>query len=216
MTLKRDLTIAYRHRAAFLNPLLFFTLISLLFPLAITSDPQKLRLMGPGIIWIALLFANMLSIENIFFSDFEDGTLEQIALQPISFSLSVFAKLLAHWLTVAAPLLIMSMVLTQFFFLSSHAVKILFFSLLLGSPVLTFIGAIGAALTLGLQNRGIILILMVLPLYLPVLIFGAGAVNDASFSLPVTSQLAFLAAFLALTITFAPLVIASSLKISLE
>ena len=210
------MTIAYRHYTEFLNPILFFVLVTLLFPLAITSNPQKLMLIGPGVIWIALLFANMLSVETLFGPDFEDGTLEQMALNTSSFTLFVLAKLLVHWITTTVPLLVASLIMAQLFFLSGQCIEILFFSLLLGSPIFTLLGAIGVALTLSLRNRGIILILMVLPLYLPVLIFGAGAANAASQNLPVASQLSFLAALLTLSITFAPIAITSALRISLE
>jgi heme exporter protein B len=214
---KRDLLLAFRHKMEFLNPLLFFILITLLFPLAITSDPKKLMLMGPGIIWIALLFANMLSVENIFTEDFEDGTLEQMALHPESFSILIFAKLISYWLVIAIPLLFTSLLLSLFFYIPFHAVIILLVSLLLGSPVLTFTAAIGLALTLGLQrSKGLLLTIMIFPLYLPILIFGAGAVNSACLNLPVASQLSFLAAFLTLSLTFSPFIISESLKINLE
>jgi heme exporter protein B len=216
LTLRRELTIAYRHRIAYLNPLFFFLLITILFPFAITADPKKLILIGPGVIWIALLFANMLSIENLFDLDFEDGTLEQMALNASSFLSCIFAKLCIHWLTATFPLMITSLLMGKLFFLNLHTLKILFISLLLGSPVLTFLCGLGAALTLGLRQKGLILIILVIPLYLPVLIFGTGAVNDAAQHLPVDSHLYFLAAFLSLSFTFAPLAIGSALKISLE
>ncbi|MBA2655083.1 MAG: heme exporter protein CcmB [Gammaproteobacteria bacterium] len=207
---------AYRYRMEFLNPVLFFILVTILFPLAITSDPDKLRFMGAGVIWIALLFAHLLTIDNIFATDFDDGTLEQIALVPCAFSLLVLAKLLAHWVTIVVPLLFISVPIAKLFFLNNHVVGVLFLSLLLGSPTLILIGGVGAALTVGLKNRGIVLILMVLPLYLPILIFGAGAVNNAALHLPVISQLSFLAAFLTLSLTFTPLAIAAGLKLSLD
>lgn len=216
LVLKKEMLIAFRRPAAILNPLLFFILILTLFPLAITSDPAKLMQMGPGIVWVCLLFANMLSIETVFSNDFEDGTLEQMLLHSRSFSMLISIKLLAHWLITTLPLLLIAPLLSQFFFISFHAVIILFISILLGSPVLTLIAAMGSALTLGLQNRGILIILLVLPLYLPILIFGAGAVNDASIHLPVTSHLAFLAALLTLSVTFLPMAIAAALKISLD
>ncbi len=213
---KRDFLIAYRHKIEFLIPILFFVLVTMLFPLAVTSDPMQLRVMGPGVIWICLLFANMLSLESIFLSDYEDGTLEQMVLSPHSLSLLFFAKIVTHWLLTALPLLAVSFIVAKFFFLSFQTIIVLILSLLLGSPVLTMIGAIGSALTLSLRNRGLMLILLVVPLYLPVLIFAAGAVNDASNHLPITSQLLFLTAFLTLTLTFAPLILASAIKISLE
>lgn len=213
---KRELLLSYRHPMTVLNPLIFFILITLLFPLAITSDPRKLVLIGPGVIWIAALLATMLSAEDLFGTDYADGTLEQMALNPIQFSWLIFAKVGINWAKLISPLLITTLLVSQFFYMPLHGVKILILSLLLGSPVLTFIGAIGCALTLGLANRGILLVLLLLPLYLPILIFGAGAANDAMLGLPTVSQLAFLGALLALTLTFAPIAIAGAVKVSLE
>lgn len=214
--IKKDLLLAYRQRIDLLNPLSFFVLVSLLFPLAVTVDPQKLMMMGSGIIWIAILLANILSIENMFTSDFEDGTLEQYRLNPSSFTLITLGKILTQWLVTTLPLLLITVVLSQLFYIPKQGLTALILTLLLGSPVLTIIGAIGSALTLGLRNRGIILTVLVLPLYIPVLIFGAGAVNDAILNLPIVSQLAFLGALLTLTVTLAPFAISSALKISLE
>jgi heme exporter protein B len=214
--LKRDLLIAYRHRLELLNPLLFFVLIIMLFPLAISSEPQKLMAISPGVIWIAGLFATLLSLENIFHSDFEDGTLEQLVLAPQPLSILVLAKLLAHWLITGLPLILVSLLLSQLLYLPGQGLVTLFVSLLLGTPVLTIVGAVGAALTLGLRNRGLLLILLILPLYLPVLIFGASAVADATMGWPVISHLAFLAAFLTLALTFAPFAIAAALRLAVS
>lgn len=213
---KRELLSSCRHPMALINPLIFFVLITLLFPLAITSDPKKLVFIGPGVIWIAALLATMLSAEDLFGTDYADGTLEQMALNPIQLSWLVFVKVFINWAMLIIPLLATTLIISQFFYMPSHGVKILILSLLLGSPVLTFIGAIGCALTLGLTNRGILLVLLLLPLYLPILIFGAGAANDAILGLPTLSQLAFLGALLALALTFAPVAIASAIKVSLE
>lgn len=214
--LKKDLIVAFRQRTALLNPLFFYVLVTLLFPLAITSDPQKLRILGPGVLWITLLFANMLAIDHLFSEDFEDGTLEQILISHNSINSFVMAKLLGHWLMTSLPLLIITVVLANLFFLEYQVVLILIAGLLIGSLIFTIIGGIGAGLTLSLKQRGLLLILLILPLYLPVLIFGAGAVNDANQHLPVASQLIFLAAFLSLAITFGPYAIAASLKISVD
>lgn len=215
-TIKRDLIYTFRNPMSMLNPLIFFVLITVLFPLAVTSDPKKLLLIGPGVIWIAIVFATMLNAEYLFTPDYLDGTLEQMALNPVSLAWLVCGKVILQWLTMIVPLLVATLVLSQFFFLPFQGVIVLIVSLILGSPVLTFISALGNALTLGLANRGIVLVLLILPLFIPVLIFGSGAVNDAILGLPVTSQLAFLAAFLTLTLTFAPLAIAAALRISLE
>jgi heme exporter protein B len=215
MIIKRDLLVAYRQRLEFLNPIMFFMLITLLFPLAITSEPERLMVMAPGIIWIAIVFAAILSIDKIFQSDFADGTLEQLLFLPSSFAFIVLSKIVAYWLMTALPLILLACFMSQFFFLPLHALPTLVVSLLLGSPVLIIIGAIGSALTLSLNNRGIILVLIVLPLYLPILIFGSSAVLDACYHLPVQSQLAFLGAFVALSVTFAPMAIASALRLNL-
>jgi heme exporter protein B len=214
--LKRDLVVAYRQRINYLNPLMFFVLITMLFPLAVTAEPARLLQIGPGIIWISLLFSSLLSIENLFSLDYEDGTLEQVLITSECLSLYLLIKSIIHWLYTTGPLLLISIVIANLFFIPKQGIIILFLSLLLGSPVLVIIGGIGSALTLGLGNRGIVLMLMMLPLYLPVLIFGSAAVNSACQNLSVISQMAWLAAMLTLSLTLAPLAMAAALKISLE
>lgn len=213
---KKELVVTIRNPIDLLNPLFFFLLITVLFPLAVTSDPNKLMLMGPGVIWIALLFANMLSLEQLFTNDYEEGVLEQMVLSTCPLYLQVLVKVTFHWIFLLVPLILMSFLISKFYFIPKQGLIALILSLLLGSPVLCLIGAIGSALTLGLKNKGILLIMLVLPLYLPVLIFGAGAANDAIMNLPFISHLAFLGAFLALSLTFAPLAVASALKVALE
>jgi heme exporter protein B len=213
---KRDFSIAYRHRLESLNPIVFFILVILLFPLAITSDAKLLALIGPGIIWITSLLANMLSVETLFMSDYEDGSLEQIVISPYPLVLLVYGKLFAHWLFTAVPIIVVSLIAAKLFFIEKQSIMIVFLSLLLGTPVLTMLGGIGSALTLGLKNRGVLVFLLIVPLYLPILIFGAGAVNDAAMNLPVTGHLLFLAALLVLSLTFAPLIMSAAIKISLE
>lgn len=214
--LQRDLLLAYRQPASWLNPLFFYILITSLFPLAITPDPSKLAELGPGIIWISLIFATLLSIENIFVDDYEDGYLEQLILHPCPLMLIITAKLIAQWVITAVPLLLMSYVIGHFFYLSSHVLFILMISLLLGSPILILIGALGSALTISLRQRGILLVLMVLPLYLPIIIFGAGASYNSALGLPIVAQLSFIMAFFTLAATFLPFAIAAALKIGLE
>lgn len=214
--IRRDLLLAYRQPADWLNPILFFLLILLLFPLAITPEPKKLMLMGPGILWICVLFANLLSIDSLFSSDFEDGTLERMIALPQSLTLLVMARLIAHWLIINLPLILLSLLMAHFFYIPFSANLIICLTLLLGTPVITFIGATGAALTVGLQSRAILLILIILPLYVPLLIFGAGAGNDALLNLPVVSQLGFLAAIFILALTFCPMAIAASLRIGMD
>ncbi len=216
ITIKREITIALRRKIDYLNPLGFFLLIILLFPLAITSDIKMLALIGPGVIWIGLLFANLLSVENLFSVDFEDGTLEQMWLNSNSFILVILGKLIVYWILTAFPLIGISVLAGILYELNIKIIYLLLSSLLLGSPVLVLLSALGSALTLGLRNRGLVLILLVIPLFIPILIFGAGAVNHAAQAMAFESQLYFLGALLILALTFLPLAITSALKISLE
>ncbi len=214
--LKRDLTLAYRHRAELANPLLFFVIVISLFPLGISPEAKILTIIAPGIIWVAALLAAMLSLDSLFRSDFEDGTLEQLALTSHSLPLLVLAKVLAHWLLTGLPLLLLAPLLGVLLFLPQSAMLTLLITLALGTPILSLIGAIGVALTVGLRRGGVLLSLLVLPLYIPVLIFAANAVNVAADGLPVTGQLYFLGALLSLSLTLSPLATAAALRISLS
>ena len=214
--LKRDLTLANRHRAELANPLLFFVIVISLFPLGISPESKILQTIAPGIIWVAALLAAMLSLDSLFRSDFEDGSLEQIILTPHSLHFLVLAKILAHWLVTGLPLLLIAPLLSVLLFLPSEAVLTLILTLLLGTPILSLIGAIGVALTVGLRRGSVLLSLLVLPLYIPVLIFAAGAVNEAARGFPVAGQLYFLAALLSLSLTLSPFAIAAALRISLS
>jgi len=214
--LKRDLTLAYRHRSELANPLLFFIIVVTLFPLAVTPEQQMLQRLGPGVIWVAALLAAMLSLDSLFRSDFEDGSLEQLLLSGHSMSLLVLAKVIAHWLITGLPLLILSPLLGVLLFLPNSAISVLMMTLALGTPVLSLVGGIGVALTVGLRRGGVLLALLVLPLYIPVLIFAANAVNNAAVGFEFVGQLYFLAAMLSLAITLAPLATAAALRISLS
>jgi len=214
--LKRDLTLAYRHRAELANPLLFFIIVISLFPLGISPESTALQGIAPGVIWVAALLAAMLSLDSLFRSDFEDGTLEQIALSAHSLPILVLAKVLAHWLVTGLPLILLAPFLGILLFLPDTAMLTLIATLALGTPVLSLVGAIGVALTVGLRRGGVLLSLLVLPLYIPVLIFAAGAVNNAAMGFPVAGQLYFLGALLSLSLTLAPLAAASALRISLS
>ncbi len=213
--LRRDLTLAYRHRAELINPLIFFVIVVSLFPLGIGPQPQTLQLLAPGVIWVAALLAAMLSLETMFRSDFSDGALEQMALSHHPLSLLVLAKVLAHWLVTGLPLIIAAPLLGVLLYLPSEAIGALVLTLALGTPILSLIGAIGVALTVGLRRGGMLLSLLVLPLYIPVLIFGANAVNAAAEGMAMLGQLYLLAALLALAVTLAPLAVAAALRISL-
>ena len=213
---KRDLLLAFRSPGQLLNPLFFYVLVVILFPLGIGPEENTLREIAPGIIWVAALLATLMALDSLFRGDFLDGSLEQMALSPHSFVLLVATKIITHWLMINVPLLVVTFPLGSFFSLSGSSLSILVATLLLGTPVLSLVGAIGAALTVSLRGGGALLALLVLPLYVPVLIFAAGAVNAAETGLPISGQLYFLASLLVLALTLAPLATAAALKISLD
>jgi heme exporter protein B len=213
---RRDLTLAFRHRAEMANPLLFFVIVVTLFPMGITPEAKILETIAPGVIWVAALLAAMLSLDTLFRSDFEDGALEQILLSPHPAAVLVLAKVLAHWLVTGLPLILVAPLLGVLLALPGEAMWVLVATLALGTPVLSLVGAIGTALTVGLRRGGVLLSLLVLPLYIPVLIFGANAVGTAADGLPVIGQLYFLGALLVLALTLAPLAIGAALRISLS
>lgn len=214
--LKRDLLIAFRRRAETLNPLLFYILVVMMFPLAIDSNPELLQIIAPGIIWVAALLAALLSLDALFRSDFEDGFLEVMLLSPHSLYVMVLAKITAHWLVCGLPLVIIAPVLGLSLGLPVETLDDLIWSILLGTPVLSFIGAIGTALILGLRGGGMLISLLVLPLYIPILIYGAGTISTAlhgGYTLP---YFLILGAFLMLAFVFAPWATAAALRISVE
>jgi heme exporter protein B len=214
--IRRDLMLAVRHRAEMANPVLFFILVTSLFPLGIGANPALLQAVAPGVIWVAALLAALLSIENLFRSDFEDGSLEQYLLSSHPLSVLVLAKITAHWLVTGLPLLLISPLLGILMGLPIDAIKILFITLLLGTPVLSLIGAVGVALTVGLRKGGMILSLLVLPLYVPVLIFASSAVDSAAAGLPVTAHLSLITALLVLALSLSPFATAAALRVSLS
>lgn len=214
--IQRDLLLAMRRRADVLTTLFFFIIVVSLFPLGVGPEINILRTMAPGVVWVAALLASMLSLGRMFSSDYLDGTLEQMLLSPQSLAMLVLGKALAHWLVTGVPLVLMSPVLGIQYDLSSDALLVLTASLLLGTPVLSLIGAIGAALTLGLRGGGVLVSLLVLPLYIPVLIFGAGAVEASAAGLGAGAHLSLLGAFLLASLVLAPWATAVSLRISME
>ncbi len=214
--IQRDLLLAMRRRADVLTTLFFFIIVVSLFPLGVGPEINMLRTMAPGVVWVAALLASMLSLGRMFSSDYLDGTLEQMLLSPQSLSMLVLGKALAHWLVTGVPLVLMSPVLGIQYDLSTEALLVLTASLLLGTPVLSLIGAIGAALTLGLRGGGVLVSLLVLPLYIPVLIFGAGAVEASAAGLGAGAHLSLLGAFLLVSLVLAPWAAAVSLRISME
>ena len=214
--LQRDLVLAVRNRGELINPLLFYVIVAMLFPLGVTSDPKTLATMAAGVLWIAALLATLLSLDNLFRSDFDDGSLELIMLSPHPSVVLVLAKVLAHWLVTGLPLLVATPLLAVLMAVPDDARATLWLTLALGTPVLSLVGAIGVALTVGLRRGGALLSLLVLPLYVPVLIFGANAAGASAAGLPVTGQLYMLGAFLVLSLSLAPLATAAALRISID
>ena len=214
--IRRDLTAAFRHSSDLVNPLIFFVVVVTLFPLAVTPESTFLREIAPGVLWVSALLATLLSLDMLFQSDFQDGTLEQMLLSPQPLYSAILAKVATHWLLSGLPLTLLSPLLAMMLFLPVDGIQALMLTLLLGTPVLSFIGAIGSALTVGLRKTGLLLSLLVLPLYIPVLIFASGAVQAATAGLPIAGHLALLGAILAMTVVLAPLAIVSALRISLS
>jgi heme exporter protein B len=214
--IRRDLLLAMRRRSDVLTTLFFFIIVVSLFPLGVGPEMNMLRTMAPGVVWVAALLASMLSLGRMFASDYLDGTLEQMLLSPQSLSMLVLGKALAHWLVTGVPLVLMAPVLGIQYDLPGEALLVLTASLLLGTPVLSLIGAIGAALTLGLRGGGVLVSLLVLPLYIPVLIFGAGAVEASAAGLGAGAHMSLLGAFLLASAVLAPWTAGASLRISME
>lgn len=214
--IRRDLLLAFRNCAEMVNPILFFVLIAMLFPLGVGAEANLLQAIAPGIIWVSALLAAMLSLDKLFRTDMEDGSLEQFLLSPHPLSVLILAKVVAHWLVTGLPLLLASPLLAVFFDLSPEATRILMLTLLLGTPVLSLIGAIGVALTVGLRSGGVLLSLLVLPLYIPVLIFSCIAVDMSMTGLAVDAHIKILSAMLFMSLALAPWPAAAALKISLN
>ena len=214
--IKRDLLLAIRRQSDVLTTLFFFIIVVSLFPLSVGPEMNMLRTMAPGVVWVAALLASMLSLGRIFSNDYLDGTLEQMLLSPQSLSFLVLGKTLAHWLVTGVPLVLMAPVLGIQYDLPVDALLVLTATLLLGTPVLSLIGAIGAALTLGLRGGSVLVSLLVLPLYIPILIFGAGAVEANMAGVGFDAHLSLIGAFLLISLIFAPWAAASSLRVSLE
>lgn len=215
-TLKRDLLVAFKRRNDLLNPIMFFLIVVTLFPLGVSPDPVELSRISAGVVWVSALLASMLSLDNLYRADYEDGSLEQLLLSPQPLYFLVLAKNIAHWLISGLPVVILSPLLAYMLYLPGDAYTTLVLTLLIGTPVLSLFGSIGVALTVGLGSRGLILAVIVLPLSTPVLIIGAKAVTDVMFGLPTGSHFALLGAILALALSVAPLASAAALKISVN
>jgi heme exporter protein B len=211
---RKDVLLAFRQRSEIVNPLLFFLIVITLFPLGVGPEPAQLQRMAPGIIWVAALLSTMLGLDKLFRDDYLDGSLEQLVLSPFPLTLSVLGKVAAHWTITGLPIVLLSPVFALLLNLDAKALWATILTLLIGTPLLSLIGAIGAALTVGLQKGGVLLSLLVLPLYIPVLIFATSAIDTSSMSYDYTGQLAILGAMLAVAGVAAPFAVSSALKVS--
>lgn len=213
---RRDVTLAWRRRTDLFTTLIFFVIVIALFPLGIGPELDTLRLIAPGVMWVGALLASMLALEQLFSADHRDGSLEQLLLTPQPLGVIVLGKVIAHWLITGLPLVVLAPVLGLQYDMSAESLKIMVVALLLGTPTLSLLGAIGAALTLGLRTGGILVALLVLPLYIPVLIFGAGAVEATASGLGGQAHLSMLGAILLIALLATPIATSAALRISSE
>ncbi len=216
LQISRDLQVAIRRFGELLQPLFFFVIVCSLFPLALSPRPALLTEIAPGVIWVAALLATLLSMEGLFKTDFEDGSLEQLAVSRHPLPLLMLARVCAHWLMAGLPLVIVAPLIARMFFVPVDALAALMLSLLLGTPVLILLGTVGAALTVSLRRGGVLLSLLVLPLMVPVLVFGARAIDLAVQGAPVNGPLLLLASLLALAVSLVPFATAAAIRISLD
>jgi heme exporter protein B len=216
LVIRRDLLLAFRRRTDVLSTLVFFVIVCTLFPLGVGPEPELLRTLGPGVLWVAALLASTLALNRLFGLDHADGTLEQLLLSPEPLVLIVAGKVVAHWLISGLPLVLLTPLLALQFGLDAQATASLALSLLIGTPALSLVGAIGAALTLDVRGGGVLVALLVLPLYAPVLIFGAGAAVAEAGGSAAEANLLLLGGLLAGAAALAPWATASALRISLE
>jgi len=212
----RDLLVAFRRRAELMNPVLFYAIVVTLFPLGVSPDVSFLSKLAPGVVWVTALLAALISVERIFKQDFEDGSIEQLFLSPYPVSLLIFGKVVAHWIITGVPMLGIVPIMAMLLHIPGQVLPVLWISVLIGTPILSLVGAIGAALTVGLGGGGMLIGLLVLPLYIPVLIFASSAVSAAMDGQAVSGQLAMLGAGLILALILAPLAISASLKVSMD
>ncbi len=215
-TLTRDLKMALRNPSSFLNPLMFFVISISLFPIAISPEAQTLSSMAPGIIWVITMLSVLLSLNSLFHYDYDNGVLEQMVISHHSLPLILLAKTLAHWTLSGLPIIILSPFLGMALFINSEGIYILVLTLFIATPCLSLIGSIGASLVVGIKNSGMLLSLLILPLYIPILIFATSAVSQSQSNLPIDGQLYFLGFILILSLLITPFLSAISLKISLE
>jgi len=213
---KRDITLAWRRRSDMASVFFFFIIAASLFPLGLGADPKLLHAIAPSVLWVCALLSCMLSLPRMFAADYVDGTLEQLIISTQPTLLIALMKILAHWVVSGLPLVLVAPLIGLQFDLSTNELQVLALSLLLGTPTLSLIGSIGAALTLGLRGGGVLIALLVLPLYIPVLVFGAGAVNAVSVGMSANGALSLLGAMLALAMVFSPLTAGHALKVAVE
>lgn len=214
--IQRDLLLAWQQRGDLMVGLVFFVLVASLFPLAVGPEPQLLARIGPGVLWVAAILANLLALPRLFHADWQDGTLEQLLLSPAPASLMVAGKLIAHWLSTGVPLTLIAPLLGIQYGLPSDALWMLMATLLMGAPILSALGSVGAALTLGVRQGEMLLALLALPLYAPVLIFGSGAVSAVSAGLTGYAELSLLAAILCGSLFLAPYLAAMAVRLAVE
>lgn len=212
---RRDLRLVWRRRGDAAQPLLFALMVVALFPLAVGADPVQLARIAPGVVWVAVLLAGLLTLDSLYRGDLEDGSLEQMLLAPVPLAWLVAVRVAVHWATSALPLVLLVPVLSELLFLPGELLPLLLVSLLLGTPLLSLLGAVVAALTVGIRRSGMLLALLALPLFLPVLVFGAGSVMAAAQGLPWAGALLLLAAGLVLALVLAPLAAAAAIRIAL-
>jgi len=212
----RDLLLAIRRRSDVVTSLMFFIIVTSLFPLGIGPDPGILQTMAPGVIWVAALLSSMLSLQRLFASDYADGVLDQMVLSPHPLAVMAGGKVLAHWIIAGLPIVLLSPLIALQFGLSRSSISVLVVTLFLGTPTLSLVGSIGSALTLGVRGGGPLMALLVLPLFVPILIFGAGAVVANESGLGIEANVSLLAAGLLLGATLAPLATAAALRIAVE
>ncbi len=214
--IRRELLIAFRRQADVLNPLWFFIIVITLFPLSIGPEPNLLARIAAGIVWVAALLSALLSLERLFRDDFQDGSLEQMMLMPIPLQLVVISKVISHWVLTGLPLILISPVLAIILSLDFNTWLAVVLTLLVGTPTLSFIGAIGVGLTVGLQKGGVLLSLLILPLYIPILIFATSAIDAAALGMGYSGQLAILGAMLVGATTLTPFAISAALRVSVN
>ncbi|MFT4926562.1 MAG: heme exporter protein B [Phenylobacterium sp.] len=215
-TLKRDLQLALRQRVDVINPLFFYVLVIILFPIGVGPEPNLLQRIAPGVIWVAALLSTLLGVEKLFKEDYIDGTLEQLILSPVPLHIIALAKIVAHWCISGLPIILVSPLLAAFLNVNQSGLIAVILTLLVATPLLSIIAAIGAALTVGLQKGGVLISLLVLPLNIPILIFATSAVDSAIAGLAYNGQLAILGAMLVVALITGPFAVSSSLKVSVS